>query len=216
MIQTDAFVARKRPTVAAREFYLGLDCGQAKDFSALCVLERHGDRYHAVHLERLPLDMPYPAQIEHIVQIWHRRPLSDANKVIAIDFTGVGRPVVDLAQDRGLRPVGITITGGTSVSWSEDRSRAGVPKRDLVSLMQIFAQNDRLKVAAGLRFGPVLARELQAFRVKIDPRTAHDSYGAWRENEHDDLLLSVSIALWVAENRNAPTHATLRYISHIR
>jgi len=195
---------------------LGLDCGQAKDFSALAVLEKHGDRYHAVHLERLPLDMPYPAQIEHIVQIWHRPPLSDANKVLVVDFTGVGRPVVDLAQDRGLRPVGITITGGNSVTWSEDRSRASVPKRDIISLMQIFAQNDRLKVAAGLRFGPTLAQELQAFKVKIDSRTAHDSYGAWREGEHDDLILAVAIALWVATNRNAPTHATLRYISHIR
>ena len=29
-------------------------------------------------------------------------------------------------------------------------------------------------------------------RVKIDPKTAHDSYAAWRENQHDDLVFAVA------------------------
>jgi hypothetical protein len=38
------------------------------------------------------------------------------------------------------------------------------------------------------------------FRVKIDPLTAHDSYGAWREGQHDDLVLAVALAVWFAEH----------------
>jgi len=37
------------------------------------------------------------------------------------------------------------------------------------------------------------------FKVKIDPQTAHDSYSAWREADHDDLVLSVALAAWFAE-----------------
>jgi hypothetical protein len=42
-------------------------------------------------------------------------------------------------------------------------------------------------------------RELLNFKVKIDPQTAHDSYAAWRENIHDDLVLATALSLWAAE-----------------
>jgi len=149
--------------------------------------------------------------------MWHRKPLVQANKLLAIDYTGVGRPVYDLVLDRGLAPViGISITGGDSVNWLDDRKRARVPKRDLVSLLQVYAQNNRLKVAQNLRYGPVLADELQSFKVKIDPRTAHDSYGSWREGEYDDFILSLAVALWAAENHNSQTHAVFRHVSRVR
>ncbi len=41
------------------KFYLGLDLGQAQDYSALAILERQGyakgSVYHCVHLQRWPL-----------------------------------------------------------------------------------------------------------------------------------------------------------------
>ena len=30
--------------------------------------------------------------------------------------------------------------------------------------------------------------------------TAHDSYSAWREEDHDDLVISVALAAWWGEN----------------
>jgi hypothetical protein len=47
----------------------------------------------------------------------------------------------------------------------------------------------------------VLQAELLNFKVKIDPQTAHDSYSSWRESDHDDLVLSVALAAWFAENQ---------------
>ena len=35
--------------------------------------------------------------------------------------------------------------------------------------------------------------------MKIDPLTAHDSYGAWREGAHDELVLAVAVACWYGE-----------------
>ena len=55
-------------------------------------------------------------------------------------------------------------------------------------------------MAGKLKLGPVLSQEMLNFRVKIDPMTAHDSYSAWREEDHDDLVLSVALAAWWGEN----------------
>lgn len=30
--------------------------------------------------------------------------------------------------------------------------------------------------------------------------TGHDSYEAWRDGDHDDLVLSLAMACWFAEN----------------
>ena len=56
-----------------------------------------------------------------------------------------------------------------------------MPKRDLVAVLQVLLQTERLKVAEALQLSQVLVQELLNFRVTIDPRTAHDSYSAWRE-----------------------------------
>ena len=60
----------------------------------------------------------------------------------------------------------------------------------------------RLHIPTLLGHGATLKAELANFRVKINLRTAHDSYEAgpsWREGEHDDLVLSLAMALWFAE-----------------
>jgi hypothetical protein len=35
--------------------------------------------------------------------------------------------------------------------------------------------------------------------VKINIATGHDSYEAWREGDHDDLVLAVALACWTGE-----------------
>jgi hypothetical protein len=74
-----------------------------------------------------------------------------------------------------------------------------VPKRDLVAAVQVLLQNGRLKIAPELELAPVLKKELLNFRVKIDPKTAHDSYEHWREGDHDDLVLATALACWYSE-----------------
>jgi hypothetical protein len=77
-----------------------------------------------------------------------------------------------------------------------------VPKRDLVAAVQTLLQNGRLRIAAGLPLADVLRKELLNFRVKVDPRTAHDSYSHWREGDHDDLVLATACACWYREYAN--------------
>ena len=147
-------------------------------------------------LKRYELGTPYPAIVEDVSRLI-RSQTHRQQTALVIDRTGVGAPVFDLFEAAGLNPIGINITGGDQVH--QDGRLYRVPKRDLVGTVAALLQTRRLKFAAGLPLLPVLKGELQNFRVKIDPATAHDSNSAWRENQHDDMVLSAALACWWAE-----------------
>lgn len=119
--------------------------------------------------------------------------------VVRFKPTGVGVPVVDSFVHAGLTPVTVTIHGGSEVGEDTYSYHYRVPKRDLVSAIQVLLQNGRLRVAEALHEARTLKHELLNFRVKIDPRTAHDSYSHWREGDHDDLVLATALACWFRE-----------------
>ena len=184
------------------DFILGLDLGQAQDYTALAVLERNGSskqdrKYQLRHLERLPLGTTYPAVVTHVKELMEKDPLK-GRVLLVVDATGVGLPVIDLLKQEGLRPIGITITGGT------EATRVGggyhVPKRDLVINLQVLFQSERLKAAESLPLARTFINELLGFKVKINTR-GHDSYEAWREGVHDDLVLAVSLAAWYGQHQ---------------
>ena len=216
---------------------VGVDLGQQRDPTAICVVERgyvpaklgklynasywakgrelYGARepvkleYHVRHLERPSLGTSYVDVVERIIALL--KSLGDEELVLAVDTTGVGRPVADMlkrrleewleassAQSTYLRTAWITITGGDSVTKAEGGG-VRVPKRDLASAPLVLMQNKQLKIAEGLALADTLKRELLNFKVKINIATGHDSYEAWREGDHDDLVLSVAMACWAGE-----------------
>ncbi|RJE46819.1 hypothetical protein A7K50_12400 [Dehalobacter sp. MCB1] len=190
------------------KFYIGLDLGQANDYTALAVLERlgpEGDRkeaiYHVRHLERVR-GIPYPEIVAKVAAMLES-PALKGNTSTVIDMTGCGRPVFDMFKEAGLSPIGVQIHGGDRSTQENDNWR--VPKRDLVAVLQVLLQAKRLKIASRLELGAILQAEMLNFRVKIDPATAHDSYSAWREADHDDLVLSVALAAWHGEHREPET-----------
>ena len=180
------------------KYYIGLDLGQAQDYTALAVVEKivkkdtKDPNYHVRALERFALGTPYPVQVSRINEVMTHLPGS----ILVIDQTGVGRAVFDMFRTSGVHPVGITITGGDRAT--SDASGWKVPKRDLVGALTIAFQTEALKIAGSLPEAGTLIAELQNFRVKINLKTAHDSYEAWREGIHDDLVLSLAMAVWYA------------------
>jgi hypothetical protein len=183
---------------------VGLDLGQSHDPSALVVLEGHASQdpqsgrpveaYQMRHLERLPLNQPYPDYVAHVARLMATPELRRATLVI--DYTGVGRPVYDMfASIRGLSPLGLLITGGVAVThkgriWH-------VPKRDLATAVLTLLQSQRLRVSRGLVESSILVKELLNFRVKVT-LSGVDQYEAWREGDHDDYVLATACAAWVA------------------
>jgi hypothetical protein len=165
--------------------------------------------YHVRHLERPALGTSYVDVVERIILLLKSLAELDDELVLTVDMTGVGRPVADmlkrrleewLEQDRSiyLNTAWITITGGDSVTKAEGGGLR-VPKRDLASAPLVLMQNGQLKIAEGLALAPVLKKELLNFKVKINIATGHDSYEAWREGDHDDLVLAVAMACWCGE-----------------
>ena len=226
--------------------YVGVDLGQQRDYTAISVTEKvllptgnyrrepyfdwdtqrtrwqrveNGKpEYRVRHLERPPLGTSYVDVVGRILELLTS--LEDEELVLAVDTTGVGRPVADMLKRhlnkwlegdrrREITTGWITITGGDSVTKAEGGGLR-VPKRDLASAPLVLMQNGQLKIAAEMPLAETLRKELLNFKVKINISTAHDSYEAWREGDHDDLVLSVALACWAGERymkRGAPVYS---------
>lgn len=150
------------------------------------------------HLHRWELHTDYVVMAHEVLDIARKLPEKPVKPILVIDHTGVGRGVFDIFQHSGINiPIlAVTITGGQQARFDPDRPWMwSVPKKDLAGAMQVAVQNDRLRIAPGLPLAAVLAREMQAFRVKITS-AANMTYEAWREGDHDDLVLSVALGCW--------------------
>src|SRR5262249_42516832 len=121
-----------------------------------------------------------------------------ARSTLAVDQTGVGKPVVDMlrrARVRAcLRPV--TVSAGHQATCDEGRWL--VPKVELVSTLQVLLQSRRLQVAPALGEAQALVQEPTTFQLK-PVLAGNDAYLAWREGPHDDLVLAAGAAAWLGE-----------------
>jgi hypothetical protein len=149
------------------------------------------------HLERFHLGTAYTEVAARLGALYRDPPL--AQTPLAVDRTGVGRAVTDLLNSAGVNGtlVPVTITSGHVVTLGETGGY-NVPKKELVSALQVPMQARRFEIARGLPFRELLARELENFRVKITA-AANEVYESWREGDHDDLVLATAIAVWLGE-----------------
>jgi hypothetical protein len=201
---------RQPAPLVPRVFYLGVDPGQSIDPTALAIIERIADPaggkkpvYRCGHLERLPLATPYPGVMQHVRRLISREPFLGHSELV-LDLTGVGRPVADLFQAEGLRPVKVSITAGDN----ETRNEHGiwhVAKLLLVSTVQALLHDGRLQIQKDLPEAPVLKVELEDFRASVTD-SGRWTFGA-RSGAHDDLVLALALALalWRA-SRRAPMY----------
>lgn len=209
---------RQIPVRARDDFYLGMDVGQSIDPSAVCVLQHvvtpkdewlpnekehywkqaSQDRFLVRHLERLRLQMPYPEQIAYVSSMLGRPPL-DKGCTFALDYTGCGRPVADEFYRAGLRPMNILITAGNQTTRGDGPNTWNVPKGTLISALEARLHTEELKIAPQLTEAGVLADELKDFSRKVS-ESGRATYNA-RAGKHDDLILSICLALFAAMNR---------------
>ena len=187
---------------------ISADLGQANDYTAVSVIERvitgygaigpdrDGERtLNLVHLERTR-GVEYPAIVDRLKQICLSPVLIDKTRGVVIDYTGLGRPFYDMMRHAGFYHSlnAISITGGNDFTFG-DRSY-NVPKRELVSALQIELQTNRLRIAARLKEKDALIEELSNFQTVIS-ESGHDTYNG-ANGVHDDLVMSVSMGVWLA------------------
>ena len=195
-----------------RDFIIGVDLGQARDYTAICILERFEEltgeaakgqwlkqvRYEMPYLERPSLGTSYPDIIERLKELIAQLPDHERLKIV-VDRTGCGRPVVDLMRKEKLSVIPVTITAGGSVTGSV-YGGYNVPKRELVSNLAIIFQANRLTIARALPEAAQLVEELQNFKIKVT-LAGNDTYEAWRESDHDDLVLAAAMGAWYGEKK---------------
>ena len=184
-----------------RSYIVGLDLGQKRDYSAIAILEvveRTYTRRDPVtwenardtsvrlsYLERVELGTPYPDVVDHVAQLMSDARLKESTLVV--DATGVGAPVVDLLRraDLPCRLMPVTITGGEHDS--PVRGGYHVPRRELISGLQVLVQQGGLQISRRLLLADAFVKELVGMK----------------EGSRDDLALATSLAWWWARKSEA-------------
>jgi hypothetical protein len=185
---------------------LGVDVGQAVDPTAIVALDSYvpepmhiddrPEKHHLIRwLEKIPLGTHYEQVVNRIVAIGEDASSIDHTRIV-IDATGVGRPIVDMLRARTRTSVlAVTFTGGASETET-DPYTSRVPKRDLVTALEVVLQGRRLHAVPGLSLVEDLRAELSHFEVNISSR-GHDTYDG-ASGKHDDLVMALCLATWAA------------------
>lgn len=180
---------------------MGLDLGQAADYSAAVVLERRcydsdfvGPPYakvNCVAIRRWPLNTDYNDVVKNVLDL-----PCDA---LVVDYTGVGRPVVDMLRRRAqhigyrgmIRPVVIAASHVVMRQKTELRGKHWVvPKVDLVTSINSLQQRGLLALPRCPET-QMLLDEMDTFKMRYTKRSL-----AFEGTKHDDLLMAAGLAAW--------------------
>lgn len=155
-------------------------------------------RYIVRALERLPLNTSYPAvarRLQAICRAMARRP--HAEVYLAVDATGVGRPIVDLVRDElddDVHLTAVSITGGEKCPNNPlQRAEITMGKVWMVSRLQALLQSRRIRMPRTAD-AQGLATELLDFEIKVS-RDGHDEMGAFKTGTHDDLVTALGLSV---------------------
>ena len=144
-------------------------------------------------LERLPLRTPYPSIAARIIDIVRRLPRHQTS--VIVDRTGA-HAAYDMLIEKGLSPLGMTISGADSINWAG--RNVTVPKMRLLTGLLSICYRGELEIGKGLRDYIELRRQLQNIGTMA---TGSGSGETWRARRgHDDLVIAVSMAVWYLEN----------------
>jgi hypothetical protein len=185
-------------------FYIGVDLGKKHDHTAIAIVEKDWryDRYVDVRgLERVPLGTPYTKVVERIWEIVNERDVR-GQVCVTVDGTGVGGPVIDMLNrsNLGCEISEVIITGGERAHRVEGTcmERWNVPKRDLISEVQILLEKGTLRIAKRMKEAGTLVKELIDVRATTN-ETGRVRLGADGAGQHDDLVIAVALACWRAK-----------------
>ena len=181
------------------QYSLGLDLGPAAEFTALAVVQatwsaETSPDLKVGYLRRFPPGTPYASIAREVERLLADERLAGAP--IVVDVTAVGAGVLDLFRELYPRPdmVPVVITAGHTAEWGPAATWR-VPKKDLVTGLQLLLQDRRLHISAGLPEADLLSKELVHFRAR--PKLGADPQQVeWREGQDDDLVLAVALACW--------------------
>ena len=159
------------------------------------------------HLKRYELRTPYRDVVGEVAEMLRRPPLARTDVALLMDKGNAGTAVSEMFAHVGVRAIPVLIHGGHQTAYDRSDGTYKVPKRDLVEAAQVALQNRRLEISSALPDARILIQELKDFRGTVS-EAGNDRYEA-REREHDDLVLSLSMAVWFREYRTRNIETTM-------
>jgi hypothetical protein len=187
---------------------VGVDVGQAIDPTVITVADAYVPEPADVDdhpeyelmirwLEKVPLGTSYVAVVERIATVAEQAAMFGPTMIV-LDATGVGRPLVDMLRRRtSVSMRAVTFTAGRFADEAHhDPYNYRVPKRDLVTALEVLLQGRRIHAVPGLPLAEDMRAELGAFEVGISTG-GRDSYEA-ASGSHDDIVMALALAAWCA------------------
>jgi len=191
----------KPPEIISHGYFVGVDVGQAQDYSCLLATEHITNlegvhEFHVRYCQRLPLGTPYGKVVSATAQLVNFLKQSGHGPVVlGLDATGCGRPVAEAMREIGLKPMAITVTGGATANYQNGFYH--IPKKELISSASLLLGRGQIKIAKDIEFRDTLLNELENYAVKVNIATGGESYEAWRSSIHDDLTFALCITCYL-------------------
>lgn len=169
-----ACATEQRREPYAGRFVMGVDWGQANDFTVLVVMD--SETRKVVDLDRFN-------QIGWSMQRGRLKALADRWNVTAIiaESNSMGGPNVEALQDEGLPVTAFETTG--------------VSKPPLIESLALAFERQEIAILDD----PVLVGELEAYERDVSPVTGRSRYSA-PEGMHDDCVMALALAWWGITN----------------
>lgn len=160
------------PLESEPPFWLGVDFGRYKDFTAVAVVCGTSERANLLALERFP-HVTWAEQIARLGEIVDRYP----NAILKCDQTGMGGPVIEQLRD--------LLANCTIHDVRFDANS----KQGLIDGLSWIIERQNLRMAPH----PELMRELAHFEA-TSTSSGHRRLGA-RSGYHDDLVIALALAV---------------------
>jgi hypothetical protein len=208
------------------------DIGKLQDHSAIAVVGRRWEvarrdiqpadtgplnalyRYFVMYLKRFPIGTEYELVMQDYERLWGLPELQATRNWALMDVTGVGQPLAEALRRRKVPVIGITLTAGAAVTQPQP-NEWHVPKVELVTQLGRMIQAGRLQVLDTVEAAAQFQEEVSGFGYKLHRETGKVQYEALEEETHDDLVVSVALAVWFAEHVIPPSIPGYRRRSHI-
>jgi len=183
-------------------YFVGVALGQVLAQTPIVAVRRIEDEtgdpaatlFQIGHLERLPAGKPYPEIVKVVSKMIGRAPFAGRVELM-IDYTQVGRPVLEMFNTRHGSAVGIAVVSGDAVV-TIDGGNMRVPRLALASRVMALLHDGRLKYSQNLPDAAALTADLRTVRADVT------DWGYWS---------AAAVALWRAAGDGQAGFGILEY-----
>jgi len=153
------------------DYYMGVDLGKLKDYSAVAIVKREENLVKLVFLKEFPLETPYSHVIGWIVRAERRFGF----RKILVDKSGVGEAVMEETGEQGLKN-------------AEGQTFSAQSKAEMLTYLRIKMEQGKFKMPYSRRLFQQLNEQQYAYNKAGYLTFSHP------EESHDDMLCALALS----------------------